>query len=449
MTKKRPGNLPGPDPSVLTGNALSLMGEKPWEVCAEWGRTYGPVTLIWIFDSPALVLNGPVEIGEVLETRRDQFYKASPTEALRPIVTDACPFILNGADWQYKRANHPFSMPDLSAWMDTQVAPMRTALVAGLDAILARSEEGPVQLLPEMLRLAFDTFSVAVWGRTLGDEAYRWFNTLGDEGNFRMKSPVELPILSPSFHLQRPQWFDLYARLTEEAQAGKDSGRTDLVSVLVRRGSPLPAAQFQAALANIFYGGAYSVTSAVATTLYLMSKYPEEAARLRAAVDAARPLSERFDRRALEACAPLDHVLRESLRFYCPVPMYSRNTSKDRTVTLAGAELPADTSIYITNWFLHRDPARWDEPDRYRPGRWANGGVERDPIGSGWFFPFGRGPRECVGLPFALFYMKLALATIVAKTAVELDPEQAYELKMYFGVISPQDLVARFTPRAG
>lgn len=440
-------SLPGPQPSFPAGNALDLLGDRPWEVCGEWGRQYGPVTLIWIFDSPALVLNGPHEIGEVLDTRRDEFYKASPTDALRPIVTDACPFILNGEDWELKRANHPFTMPvpALAGWMETQVRPMRAALCAGLDAIIARSAEAPVDVRAEILRLTFDVFSVAIWGKTLGDEVYEWFTTLGDEGDFRIKSPVLLPIISPSFHLQSKKWFKLWEELAEEADG--DADRTDLMSVVLRRETPLPASDVQAALANIYYGGAYSVASAIDATLYLMAKHPAEAAGLQAAIDAARPLDDGFDLKRLEACERLDHVLRESLRTYCPVPMFSRKSLKNRKIEFAGTELPKDTSIYITNWFLHKDPARWKDPDAYHPDRWADGGVERDPIGSGWFFPFGRGPRECVGRPFALFYMKLALATIFARTKVELDPSQGYDLKMYFGVISPQNLQARFRAR--
>jgi cytochrome P450 len=446
---KKIDELPGPQPSFPAGNALDLLGDKPWEVCATWGREYGPVTLIHIFDSPALVLNGPDEIGEVLESRRDEFYKASPTDALRPIVTDACPFILNGEDWEYKRANHPFSMPApaLDAWMATQVAPMRAALEAGLDAIIAKSAEKPVDVRAEVLRLTFDVFSVAIWGKTLGDEVYEWFNTLGDEGNFRMKSPVLLPIISPSFHSQSKKWFKLWAELAEEAKANPDPARTDLMTVVLRRECPLPANEVQAALANIYYGGAYSVSSAIDATLYLMAKHPGEHAKLQREIDEAHPLDERFDLARLERCTRLDHALRESLRYYGPVPMYSRKSLKNEKIAFAGTELPKDTSIYITNWFLHKDPARWKEPEKYHPDRWADGGVERDPIGSGWFFPFGRGPRECVGRPFALFYMKLALATIYAKTKVELDPAQDYDLQMYFGVISPQNLLARFRGR--
>jgi cytochrome P450 len=439
--------LPGPAPSFPAGNATDLLGDRPWEVCADYGRKYGPVTLIWIFGSPTLVLNGAEQIGEVLQTRRDEFYKASPTDALRPVITDNCPFICNGEDWQFKRENHPFSTPDLSAWLDTQVAPMRAQLAAGIQAMVARSRSGPLDLLEEVQRLSFDAFSVAVWGKPLGNDAYTWFVTLGDEGDFRIKSPVSLPVLSPRFYLHKRRWYALYARLIQEAKGQADPSRGDLMSVLLRRGTKLTPDGFKDSLANIFFGGIFSVTSAVTTTLYLLALNPQEATKLQGALDGLGLADARFDRATLEACHPLDHVLREALRYYCPVPMYSRNTLKTKTVSFAGKDLPPNTSMFITNWLLHRSPEHWVDADRFLPDRWANDGVARDPLGSGYFFPFGRGPRMCVGLPFAMFYMKLALAALLTRSRVSLDPTQPYVQKMHFGVMSPQDLQARLEAR--
>ena len=438
--------LPGPAPSFPFGNALDLLGDTPWETCGKWGQQYGPVTLIWIFGSPALVLNGASSIAEVLEGRWNDFYKASPTEALRPVITDNCPFICNGADWKFKRENHPFSIPGLDPWMDTQVAPMSAALAKGLDRLVQRG--APVDLLSAMLRLSFDTFSVAVWGRELGDDAFGWFMQMGAEGSFRIKSPVpQLPALDPRFWYARSRWYGLYSQLIDEAKQRADPARGDLMAVLLRRGTKLQPDGFRDSLANIFFGGVFSVASALATALYVLAREKEIGQRLRAAVDAIDMRAAGFDRAKLDGCADLDHVLRETLRWECPVPLYSRNTLVGPPITFAGTTLPSNTTVFITNRYLHRDPTHWKDPDRFDPERWANGGVERDPIGSGWFFPFGRGPRMCVGEPFAMFYMKLALASLVARTAVSMDPWQKYVQRMFFGVMSPQDLEARFAAR--
>ena len=199
-------------------------------------------------------------------------------------------------------------------------------------------------------------------------------------------------------------------------------------------------------MANIFYGGVFSVTSVLATSLYLLARDPAAEGRLREEVRGLTAQGGDFDRAALEGCAYLDAVLREAMRFYPPVPLYFRNVVPDRAIEFAGRTVPADTLLFVTNWFLHRESPHWRAPERFDPGRWLDGGSGRDPLGSDYFFPFGRGPRTCLGMPFALFFLKLALATIVAESHVEIDRSIDYIQDFFFGVMMPKGLECRFRP---
>ena len=71
--------------------------------------------------------------------------------------------------------------------------------------------------------------------------------------------------------------------------------------------------------------------------------------------------------------------------------------------------------------------------------------AEENPIGSGYFFPYGRGPRMCIGSDFATFYVKHALSWIYRKADVNLDPNQPYEQDFYFGVMLPKGIHAKFS----
>ena len=84
------------------------------------------------------------------------------------------------------------------------------------------------------------------------------------------------------------------------------------------------------------------------------------------------------------------------------------------------------------------DPKHWDRAEEWVPGRWASGGVERDPMGSGYFWPFGRGVRTCAGADFAMFYMRLALAVILSMAEVRIDPGTQYKTQYYFAVQYPE-----------
>jgi cytochrome P450 len=132
------------------------------------------------------------------------------------------------------------------------------------------------------------------------------------------------------------------------------------------------------------------------------------------------------------------------MRYYPAVPIYFRNAAKNSSVQLGEHQIPEDTLLLISNWHLHKFSEHWGDPDQFRPDRWGNGLAEANPVGSDYFFPFGRGPRMCIGWEFAIAYMKLALATILLDTRVEMDPDQPYKKKFFFGVMMPK-LRAGFT----
>ncbi len=438
--------FPGPAPSFPFGNGLDFAGKMPWEVCTRYAREYGGVTRIWLGGRPALVLNDPKLIGEVLDTRSDDFYKDSPHTALLPVSTENCPFIANGADWSAKREGHPFRMDGLNEWLASQVEPMRAMLREGVR--LLKNLPGPVDLPQTIQHLGFDAFSVAVWGHVLGADVYDWFLTLGTTGDRRMKLNLMAPLpppLSPWFWTARRKWFALFTSLIEKAKAPDQPPRSDLLSVLLHRGRPSSDA-FRDAMANIFFGGVFSAFSAVTTSFYLLAHHPDVEKRLRSELAVLTAHDPEYGMDALEGCVYLDCVLREALRFYSPAPMYFRNSAKNRSVTLAGQTIPPNTFLFISNWFLHHDPSHWNEPERFNPDRWENGGTERDPFGSDWFFPFGRGPRTCVGQPFALFAMKLTLAVLLSNSRLELDLSQSFQPKFFFGVMMLKDLKGRFMP---
>ena len=102
--------IPGPKPQFPFGTALDFATDEKqvWEICADYGRQYGGMTLIWLAGKPAIVLNDPVLITAVLDTNRQAFYKDAPHKALLPVVTENSAFIANEPDWASKRANEPF-----------------------------------------------------------------------------------------------------------------------------------------------------------------------------------------------------------------------------------------------------------------------------------------------------------------------------------------------------
>ena len=82
----------------------------------------------------------------------------------------------------------------------------------------------------------------------------------------------------------------------------------------------------------------------------------------------------------------------------------------------------------ISQWITHRDPALWDQPEVFRPERWAN----KSNIVPWSYFPFGGGSRICIGMPFAQQEGRLLLATILQSYVPELLPST--KVTLYTGI---------------
>jgi cytochrome P450 len=101
-------------------------------------------------------------------------------------------------------------------------------------------------------------------------------------------------------------------------------------------------------------------------------------------------------------------VVKEAMRLFPPAWLLSRDAVEP--VTIGNVRIAPGTSVLISQWVTHRDPAFFADPLRFDPDRWRNGATEDLPKFA--YFPFGGGPRGCIGSSFAMTEMILALATI-------------------------------------
>jgi cytochrome P450 len=84
--------------------------------------------------------------------------------------------------------------------------------------------------------------------------------------------------------------------------------------------------------------------------------------------------------------------------------------------------VPVGTTLFMVPWVMHRDPRWFDDPEVFRPERWADGLAERLPRFA--YFPFGGGPRLCVGNRFAMMEAVLLLASVARRFRVRLEPDR-------------------------
>jgi cytochrome P450 len=211
----------------------------------------------------------------------------------------------------------------------------------------------------------------------------------------------------------------IFRFIAERRKSGKDAG--DLLSMLLAArdedGSRMTDRQLRDEAITIFLAGHETTANALSWTWMLLSQNPAVEAKLHAELDAV--LAGRTP--SLDDLPNLrytGHVITESMRLYPPAWGMARVAIED--VEIGGYPIPKGCGISLAQWVVHRD-ARWfDAPEEFRPERWEGDLMKRLPRFA--YFPFGGGPRQCIGNNFAVMEATLLLATIAQKFRIRLVP---------------------------
>jgi cytochrome P450 len=191
-----------------------------------------------------------------------------------------------------------------------------------------------------------------------------------------------------------------------EIAAGDDSGRTDVLTELLRQRAVDPAArawltaqQMRSEITTLLFAGHDTTTNAIAWSLYYLAANPDVQARARAEV--LRVLDEHgvecqtspeltYD--VVSVMRYLRAVFYESLRLKPSAPLRGRTCTEP--VTLAGCSLPAGSTLAWSAYSVHRLPDVWPDPNAFRPERFMSDDWKARPCA---FVAFGAGPRRCIG----------------------------------------------------
>jgi cytochrome P450 len=126
----------------------------------------------------------------------------------------------------------------------------------------------------------------------------------------------------------------------------------------------------------------------------------------------------------MPALQRLDAVLNEAMRLYPPAYVVAREAEND--MEIGGFAVKKGDQLLAPAWVIHRDPRWWQAPDAFRPERWLNGETANLPANA--FFPFGGGPRLCVGSYFAKYEGMVVLSLILQH--FEISPVPGYKLDL-------------------
>ncbi|XP_075947652.1 cytochrome P450 3A40-like isoform X2 [Anarhichas minor] len=188
--------------------------------------------------------------------------------------------------------------------------------------------------------------------------------------------------------------------------------------------------------AMIFLFAGYETTSSSLTFLaYNLATNPHVMKRLQEEVDSTFPDKGPVEYQALMQMEYLDSVINESLRLYPIAPRLERVAKA--TVEINGLVIPKDMVVMVPTWPLHRDASLWPEPEEFKPERFSK--ENKETIDPYTYMPFGAGPRNCIGMRFALVMMKLAMVEILQRFSFSVCKETEIPFEMDIqGLLMPK-----------
>lgn len=173
---------------------------------------------------------------------------------------------------------------------------------------------------------------------------------------------------------------------------------------------------------TFLFEGHDTTSSGISWMLYTLATHPEAQTRCQEEIDEAIEGKETKDIEwdDLPKLKYLTMCLKEVLRLHTPVPFIERQVTKD--IEIEGHLVPAGTLVDIQLYVLHHSPGFWQDPEEFRPERFSpENQANTDHYA---FLPFSAGPRNCIGQHFAMHEMKTAVARILSRFTLTLDPDR-------------------------
>ena len=365
-------------------------------------------------------VTSPELVRAVLLEQKDVFRKRTQIRLLSPLLGKGL-LTSEGADWKWQRqaAAPMFRHEDLLSFVPAFVR----ATQALLERWRASGEDGERAIDADMTRVTFDVISATLLPSADGsaglaiERSTRQFQSAGAWAQLfamaRMPRWVPYPGRARSARLVAGMRGAVASLLAERRTAARPPD--DLLARLMAAADPesgqrMNDAQLVDNLLTFYLAGHETTARALTWTLYLLSRSPEWAGRLDAEIARVTGGGD-VQPEHVEQLEMVQQVIKESMRLYPPVPMLSRQAVADTRI--GPHEIRAGTSAIVPIYAAHRHRARWEDPDRFDPGRFARAREAAMPRYQ--YLPFGAGPRICIGMAFAMIEATVILATLLQR----------------------------------
>lgn len=425
---RKAGGLP-PGPRGLFAKSNPLLSADWLASFSACGRDYGDVVFFCLLHVPVCLLFHPDHVEQVLVTEAANFTKSQDYRALARVLGDGL-LTSEGDKWlahrkliqpafhhekilRYARLMSDLAAIEMNSWRDGEVRDlhrdmMRLTLRIVASALFGADVTGKENLIGSALGELMEQFAgMATWAFLL---------------------PGAIPIPMKQRLRSALRGLDEIIFSIIRARRGAEAGSADLLGILLaarsENGAGLNDRELRDEIMTLLLAGHETTANALAWTFYLLAQNPDVESALNSELQrvlAGRPPSAED----LPRLPFTEMVIKESMRLYPPAWGIGRRAKKSFDV--GGYHLPARTNVFVLQWAVQHDARSFPQPDKFDPERWRNDPVRSGKLPRFSYFPFGGGPRVCVGAGFASMEAVLLLASIAQRFHFSLVPDHPVE----------------------
>ncbi len=431
-------NPPGPPNDAFGGNHITKMRTDLIGFCSRLQRDYGDVAYFRLGPFPCYQFTHPDHIHEVLVRKAKSFHKPTRLKQVFGRFEGNGLVVSDGEHWSRNRqvVQPAFRASQLESYANVIAKCVEELLDSWHGATV-------VDISDEMRRLTLRIITQTLFSRTIKgekqvadavDAIQKWSM---NELNRVFATPKWLPLFGQPKARKAIAFIDrLVWGIIRERQASKikvDDLLGSLLDAVDAEGDRrrMNDRQVRDELVTLLLAGHETSAAALTWTAWLLARHPEIQNRIALEVQAA--LGDRPPTFSdLPKLVAIEQAFKESMRLYPPVYFLSRQVLE--TVEIAGYRLPPTSQVYLNPYLTQRDPRWFPNPDRFDPLRFSR--ANQDALPAFAWFPFGAGPRACIGSNFAMIEGTLILASLLQRFRMEPaqdqgDPELEWQLSLH------------------
>lgn len=415
---------PGPPGHLIQGHQAEFRRD-PLALLTRTAREYGDLATIRFGPLRILLASHPDYVESVLVTNA-RIFRKGPALRRNSVLLGSGLLTSEGEQWRRQRRliQPAFGRERVTAYGEVMSAYAQRAVAGWADGETR-------DIHAEMMRLTLAIVAKTLFDADVESDSQRVGKALEaalESFNRHSTGIFTIPIWIPTrsnLQLRRAR-LDLDSVIFRfiNARRRDSEDRGDVLSILLgardESGQPMPMKQLRDEVMTLFLAGHETTAIALSWTFYLLSQNPEVESRLvselESVLDGKPPTPADLSRLPY-----LEATVDESLRIYPPAWVVARQSTAP--FELGGYQFPEGTIVMTSQWVSHRDPRYFHEPEAFRPERWLEGLARQIPKYA--YYPFGGGPRMCIGHSFARMEAALLLATVVQRYHLELAPGQA------------------------